>query len=73
MLHGWRTTDPFNAFANQLMEKASDRGAMIPNIVQMWGSEAISRFFMTAQDFMTRSVSGSLTMKNLSMAAVLIR
>ena len=60
MLYGWRTGDPFNAFANQLIKRASDSSAMIPNIVQMWGSEAITRFFATAQDFMTRSVSGSL-------------
>lgn len=59
ILHGWRSANPFSSTANQLMERATDSGAVIPNIVQMWGSEAIARFSMTAQEFMAQSVSGT--------------
>lgn len=51
---GWQTGNPDDI--NRLVERASDQGIDIPNIVQMWGSSAIATFFKSTQDFLARSV-----------------
>ncbi len=53
---GWQTGNPFNDETNRLVERASDHGIEIPNIVQMWGPSAIVTFFSSTQDFLARSL-----------------
>jgi hypothetical protein len=55
---GWRTRDPFNPVASKLTERAADNYVEIPNIVKMWGAEAIATFFQNAQEFMANSLTG---------------
>jgi hypothetical protein len=56
MVLGWETVQPFNDEANRLVQRATDHGIEIPNIVQMWGPSAIVTFFRTAEEFLARSV-----------------
>jgi hypothetical protein len=53
---GWETRNPFNPTANQLTERATDNDMAIPNIVQMWGAEAIVKFFRYSQEFMVNTL-----------------
>ncbi len=50
---GWETRNPFNAIASRLTEQATEHDQLVPNIVQMWGAEAIVTFFRLSQEFMT--------------------
>ena len=54
---GWETCDPFNPTASQLVERATENGMEIPNIVQMWGAKAITTFFQRAQEFMVAALT----------------
>ena len=54
---GWETGSPLNPTATALVETASANGAEIPNIVRMWGIEAIGLFFRKAQEFMVSCFS----------------
>ena len=54
---GWETGSPLNPTATALVETASANGAEIPNIVRMWGMEAIGLFFRKAQEFMVSCFS----------------
>ena len=53
---GWETGNPFNEQSQRLMERASDHGIEIPNIVQMWGLSAVVTFFSSTQEFLARSM-----------------
>ena len=53
---GWQTRNPFNADANKLTERATEQDMLVPNIVQMWGPDAIVTFFQYATDFMSRNL-----------------
>jgi hypothetical protein len=54
---GWETRDPVNPVANRLTEMATDHNMEIPNIVQVWGAQAILTFFQRAQEFMISTLS----------------
>jgi hypothetical protein len=54
---GWETRDPFNPIATQLTERATDNDLEIPNIVRLWGAQAIVTFFQRAQQFMIDTLS----------------
>jgi hypothetical protein len=53
---GWQTHTAFNSDANRLMERATEHDMLVPDIVRMWGPEAIVKFFRYATDFMTRNL-----------------
>jgi len=53
---GWQTRNPFNDDANKLTERATDNDMLIPDIVQMWGPDAIVNFFQYATDFTSRNL-----------------
>jgi hypothetical protein len=53
---GWQTRNPFNDDANKLVERATDNDMLIPDIVQMWGPDAIVNFFQYATDFASRNL-----------------
>ena len=54
---GWETRNPFNDTANKLTDIATTHDMEIPNIVRMWGSKAIIKFFNHAQEFMLRTIN----------------
>jgi hypothetical protein len=49
---GWQTRDPFNPIASKLTQRATNNNVIVPNIVRIWGSEAIAKFFQFAQEFL---------------------
>jgi len=57
---GWQTHNPANDDANKailLLERAADNDLLIPNIVEMWGPNAILNFFQCATDFAGRNLN----------------
>jgi hypothetical protein len=54
---GWETRDPLNPIASQLLERATDIGVEIPNIVQMWEEKALITFFDRAQEFILAALT----------------
>lgn len=56
---GWHTRNPVNDEATKLIDRATDNGVLIPNIVEMWGSKAIVTFFQYATDFTSRTLSST--------------
>ncbi|MBI3805690.1 MAG: hypothetical protein HY282_18215 [Nitrospirae bacterium] len=57
ILLGWETRNPLNPIATQLTERATDNNMEIPNIVRLWGAQAIVTFFQRAQQFMVDTLS----------------
>jgi hypothetical protein len=54
---GWQTHNPANDKAILLLERATDNDLLIPNIVEMWGPNAILNFFQYATDFAVRNLN----------------
>jgi hypothetical protein len=54
----WRTGTAAASLrsSSSVVERASDYGIEIPNIVELWGTSAINTFFLSSVDFMHRSV-----------------
>ena len=51
MVLAWQTHNPFNDDANRIVDKATENHINIPNIVQMWGANAIVTFFQYSTKF----------------------
>ena len=57
ILLGWETGNPFNPVANEMTKRATDNGMLIPNIIQMWGAEAMVTFVQYSQKFLISSLN----------------
>jgi len=55
----WETHSPFNETANSIIENANNNYVDIPNIVQIYGKDAVVAFFQFSTDFLNRIRSDS--------------
>lgn len=56
--HAWRTGSARASLlsSSAIVERATNHGIEIQNIVELWGSSAINTFFVSSVDFLQRSV-----------------